>query len=527
LNRNHFTVSTRYLFLFLAVGFPSAAFPQVQLTPPASLFADQSVVGSGTAGAGNSASAYDASTIFYNPAGMSFLRNKVTITFGGSYIDPNILFNNQGSLTAPGTPIQEPTQGASSTKSHDPDFMHSTVGQFYLAYKLNDALSFGVGVNEPFGLETHYDTQSVIRYNATDSRITHVNVNPSIAYKILPNLSVGAGIDISHTEVTLEDSIDFGLNSAQLDQEITTQILTNPGIPAALRPATAAAASSATATTVGGITPQGRDGSARLNGDDTTVGWNLALLYEPSKGTKLGLSFRSMLNNNIAGDETYQNVPDYAGVGPAVTTAVTPIIGPVGAAQVGASAGTAANSVGARFSDRPISAGGLDLPASVSGSFVQDITPAWAILGDVTWTRWSIIQQLQVDYKDTPSLSPVPPDFNYSDTLRYSLGTTYGVGTAVLRFGMAYENTPVDGQDTRSARLPDNDRTTIGAGASIKAGQNWSIDLAYNHIFFKDAPINSADNAGHVLIGEFDTHADVFGLGATCRFGGPKPAARP
>lgn len=488
-----------------------------------SLFPEQSVTGLGVAGAGGAAAAYDASTIFYNPAGMSFLQDKVTLTVGASYIVPDITFSNHGSLTAPGSPIQAPTRGQSVTDSDNADFLQSTVPQFYVTYKYNDRLAFGLGVNSPFGVETNYNSNSVVRYNATDSRITLVNINPSISYKILPNLSLGAGINIAYTDAALHNAIDFGLINAQLAQGIVSGILTNPGIPAALRPAAAAAAGQATAVTVGGVTPQNRDGFVRVGGDDTTVGWNIGLLYEPTKSTKLGLSFRSNLDNSLTGHATFQNVPDYAGVGAAVTTSLTPILGPTGAGAIGTSAGTAANGVGARFvNKRPISAD-LDLPMSLSASFVQDINPAWAVMGDVSWTRWSSIEQVQIVYQDAPSLSPAALVFNYNDTFRYSLGTTYTIGRAILRLGAAYDNTPVDSKVTRTPRLPDNDRITLGAGASFNINQNFSVDLAYNHVFFQDADISNPDNAGHLLVGKFETHADIFSLGATYRFGGPKP----
>ncbi len=253
----------------------------------------------------------------------------------------------------------------------------------------------------------------------------------------------------------------------------------------------------------------------------------MGLLYEPIKGTRLGLAFRSQLNNTITGNATYQFVPNYAGVGAAVTTAVTPIIGPAGAAAVGAAAGAGANSLGARFvNNRPISAD-LTLPMSASGSFVQELSPKWALLGDVTWTRWSSIQSVQVTYLDNPALSPAALDFNYKNVFRYSLGTTYTAGPAILRLGFAYDNTPVESSVTRSARLPDNDRIVVGAGLTYRLSQQLTVDLAYNHLFFKDAAINNADNAGHVLVGSFNTHADILSFGSTFWFGVPKTVARP
>src|SRR6201981_2546844 len=66
---------------------------------------EQSVSGLGTAYAGGAAQAEDASTIFFNPAGLALLDHG-ELQIGGHFISPNANFQNQGSrLVAPGTPF--------------------------------------------------------------------------------------------------------------------------------------------------------------------------------------------------------------------------------------------------------------------------------------------------------------------------------------------------------------------------------------------------------------------------------------
>src|SRR5689334_9855783 len=73
---------------------------------------EQSVSGLGTAYAGGAARAEDASTIFFNPAGIALL-DRGELQGGAQGILPSARFTNQGSrLVAPGTPFNgEPLSG--------------------------------------------------------------------------------------------------------------------------------------------------------------------------------------------------------------------------------------------------------------------------------------------------------------------------------------------------------------------------------------------------------------------------------
>lgn len=148
---------------------------------------EQSVPGLGNAFGGTAATAEDATTVFFNPAGMTRLSgNSVT---GGAYlIAPNVRFRNQGSTIVTGAPL---TGGSGGEAGID-----SIVSNFYTTWSLSDRLKVGLGVNTPFGLAIEYKPDWVGRYQALNSRLITINVNPAIAYKVTDTLSVGAGLNI-------------------------------------------------------------------------------------------------------------------------------------------------------------------------------------------------------------------------------------------------------------------------------------------------------------------------------------------
>jgi len=66
--------------------------------------AENSALGLGNAFAGGAASAEDASTIWYNPAGMTRIKGNQVVV-GGHLIAPSFDFDDEGSTRANGTPV--------------------------------------------------------------------------------------------------------------------------------------------------------------------------------------------------------------------------------------------------------------------------------------------------------------------------------------------------------------------------------------------------------------------------------------
>ena len=69
---------------------------------------------------------------------------------------------------------------------------------------LADDLAITLSITSPYGLETDYDSDWVGRYQALNSDLTTVDINPSLAYKVNDWLSVSGGVSLQymHAELT-------------------------------------------------------------------------------------------------------------------------------------------------------------------------------------------------------------------------------------------------------------------------------------------------------------------------------------
>jgi long-chain fatty acid transport protein len=148
---------------------------------------EQNASGLGNAYAGQAAVAADASTIFFNPAGMTLLPDR-QVVMAGHLIAPNAEFS-----------------GISTVGGGDGGDAGSLafVPNGYFAFRLTPDVHLGIGMNAPFGLATEYDNGWAGRTQALKSELKTININPSIAWKASDVLSLGAGLSIQYAEATL------------------------------------------------------------------------------------------------------------------------------------------------------------------------------------------------------------------------------------------------------------------------------------------------------------------------------------
>ncbi len=225
---------------------------------------EQSVKALGNASAGGAAAAEDASTIFYNPAGLTRLPADEFIA-GVHAIMLSAKFRNEGSVHATGLPLLGTNGGDGGALSLAPNLYYSN--------RVNDRLSAGLGVFAPFGLHTQYDASWVGRYHAVESDLKTVNINPSAAYRLTEKISLGAGLNLQYIRAVLSNAIDFGTIFAGL------------GIP--------------------GMVPQANDGFVTLKADNWAWGYNAGVMYEFSRDTRTGIAYRSRIKQKLEGDADF------------------------------------------------------------------------------------------------------------------------------------------------------------------------------------------------------------------------------
>jgi long-chain fatty acid transport protein len=220
----------------------------------------QGVKALGLSYAGRSVYIDDASTVWFNPAGMRRLTNKWTITTAAPLITYGLAYTDRGSTSVLGQSLTGPAVADGGRTSPVP---HG-----YVVRKFNDRWWGGFGLNFPFGLGSDYGETWVGRYHATKTELTVLNLNPTLAVKINDRLSLGVGLDVQRANTRLANMIDFGSLGAAV------------GLP---------------------LVPQANDGKIELDATHWGVGSDLSLAWDVSRRSRFGLTYRSQIEHKLEG----------------------------------------------------------------------------------------------------------------------------------------------------------------------------------------------------------------------------------
>jgi long-chain fatty acid transport protein len=210
---------------------------------------EQNASGLGNAYAGAAAVAEDASTIFFNPAGMSLLPDRQLVV-AGHLVKPSMEFS--GTVT----PDIGGSQGGDAGD-------WALIPNAYFAYRLTPDVHLGLGLNSPFGLKTEYDSDWIGRTQAIKSEVKAINLNPSIAYKVNEALSLGAGVSVQRIDATLTNQVHPLANTSLIE----------------------------------------------IEGDDYGWGFNLGALWQFTPNTRVGVAYRSEIDFTLEGSATVTNFP--------------------------------------------------------------------------------------------------------------------------------------------------------------------------------------------------------------------------
>ena len=190
------------------------------------------------------ATADNPSAIYYNPAGITQIPGKEFEVGVLNYLGLNVHHDSF------------------SGYSTDTKFEWIPVPQIFATWSpTNMPLSFGVGVYAPFGLGVKWPADSGIRTLALDSKLTFITINPVVAWKILPSLSLAAG-----------PTINFG------KIKFTRGLATSSDY-------------------------------FRFVGDDFAYGLNAGVLWQPCSQWSFGGTYRLATTMDFGGNSTYTPAP--------------------------------------------------------------------------------------------------------------------------------------------------------------------------------------------------------------------------
>jgi long-chain fatty acid transport protein len=142
---------------------------------------EQNASGLGVSYAGAAAVADNASTIHYNPAGLSRLSG-AQVSLGLVGAQHRYEFNDDGSIGLVGG------EGGQAGRWR-------ALPNAYFSWAVNPDLSLGLGVSSPYSLDLEYDDSWLGQGAGVKARMASLNLNPSIAYRVSNKVSLGFGLD--------------------------------------------------------------------------------------------------------------------------------------------------------------------------------------------------------------------------------------------------------------------------------------------------------------------------------------------
>jgi long-chain fatty acid transport protein len=395
---------------------------------------EQNASGLGNAYAGQAAAAENASTIYFNPAGLTLVPGR-QVSGTLNVIRPDTEFTNNGGSRSPAN-AAAPAGGSNGGDAGGWNY----VPNGYLSWQFSDRVWAGIGVTVPFGLKTNYDPTFIGRFQSQKSQVQALDINPTVAFKVNDWLSLGGGVSYQYTRLTLDRSFFAGATRAQ--------------------------------------TVSLHDGAA---------GWNIGAMLQPGKDTRVGLTYRSALHYDLTG---------------AVAIAA------IGSASAKAS---------------------LSLPDSASLAVSHQLSERWQLLGDVTWTRWSRIQNVPLVLTSALGASPAGTvsdtlDLQFKDTYRIGIGANYRwTDNFMFKLGVAYDKSPVPDAAHRTVFLPDSDRTWLSFGGKHQLTKAGTLDVGYARLIMNggDAQRNKGvgvAGAQGIVSGSYKSHVDIVSVQYTHAF---------
>ncbi|KTD78359.1 OmpP1/FadL family transporter [Legionella waltersii] len=407
-----------------------------------SLYTEGTGYATGNFAAGIAAEAYDASTGWYNPAGLALIRDQQAV-FGGVGVFPTAKLSGTSTFTQ-----VSPVLGTLNYIQTFADLNgaeNAFVPSFHYARPLGENATFGFSVTSPFGLSTDWGPDSPVRYQGSFTELITTNISPELGAKVTDNLALGAGLDLQYARVKFNRIL--GLPTV-------FNVLGNP---------------------------YGSDSLTYNKGDSWSVGFHAGIMAMFNDNhTRLGLNYQSEMRHKFRG---YSQL-----TGPlAGSTSVFGVI-----------------SDGVFRSDDLYSSA-IDLPDVVTLSAYHDLNEKVALLASVVYNGWSSFKNIELFNIAAPSIradgaisrvyaSNSSPQ-NYKDTVRVALGANYHVNEKImLRVGGGYDPTPTNDID-RDVRLPDTDRWALSIGGHYQATDALGFELGYTHLFPASHPVINRTDA--------------------------------
>ena len=363
-----------------------------------------------------------AESMIFNPAGLGFSSKALDLT---------------GTFTAVASQVSADVSGA-TYRTHN---SISTPMAFNAAFRVYDNLQVGVSFYTPYGSSINWTRDWPGSVLSQKVNLKIYDLQPTVAWRITPKLSIGAGLMLSWGSVDLSKGL---VSSPTMDRALGMMAAT--GISQQM-----------------GIDPEYRfddvsPASVNLKGkSDLSVGFNVGAMYDLTSRLSVGASFRSKMQMKVrSGDATVSYANEIA------RAVLEKDLGIINAANFKASMPSPyVLTLGASY--RP----------------VDKLTLAF----DAQLTGWKTYKELHIDFlSDKLSAYDQKLPKRYCNAWAFRLGGEYALTPRLdLRAGMMVDLTPVN-KEHFNPETPGMTRLGPSAGLTFRPLPRLGIDVSFMYV---------------------------------------------
>lgn len=411
---------------------------------------EQSAYFQGTSFAGSAAGGV-LSSMFWNSAATAELNGMNTDSSYSLIIpDAEIDIDTAVVPAGPGSGFIQASIDSASSNSGNVGSL-AVVPASYGNYQVNDQLFIGFAMNSQYGLSTEPEDEefkgSIL---GRKTKLFTTNLNPTVAYRLSPGITIGAGVQIEYGEGTLKFATGF------------------PG-----------------------------GDSTVFNGDDWAFGATAGVLLKPSEGTSIGLGWRSKRTLTLEG-RLERNSTDLPGPLPVLAEATIDAEADVELPDI------------VTLSFRHAMSPNMRLMGTVEWTNWSEFKELRLTAKETAISPTVGLPPAVANSGDTLAVI----EANWDDGWFFSLGGEYDYSELItLRAGIGYEISPVSSPEKVITTIPDGDRIWLSLGGSYKYSEWTTLDFGYTHLFVDDIPFERTSISGVAYTGDIDASTEIVTVG--------------
>lgn len=367
-----------------------------------------------------------AESMHFNPAALSFMKNRVDLSIGMSGVFSDITYEGNGSQTK------------SNNKTGTPIYIYS-------AFRIYDNLSAGISFTTPYGNSVSYDKNWAGAHLIQDISLKVYAFQPTISYRPIEWLSLGAGLVAEFGTVDLSRALmPVGSLVPMLGPDYADVVPVQ--------------------TTLTG------EAAVRM-------GYNVGAMVDLSSKVTLGMSYRSKIEAKV---EDGTAIVEYANepIKQALVNQIPPL-------------------------DQGTFKASLPMPSNLTLGVAYQATERLLLSGEVQFIGWGTYDYLSLDFsEEVLNGYSIKAKKNYHNTRAYRVGGEYAITNRFdIRLGAYYDQSPVD-DDYLNPETPSMDKLALTTGFTFRPTESVSINASFVmvHGFGRDGSYTDK------LAGEFKGH---------------------